>query len=299
MTLTKRKTRLCLIGLLAGLIAWPVTELFINTQSSFNSYLLFNLILGLIFGAVTGSVFGTAEGLTLNLRHRIPAGMAAGAILGVIGGAAGCFTGQGLLFLMGELTLSSADFRAIGFPLARAAGWIILGGCIGMVEGIRSRSAIKIRAGLKGGLIGGLLGGLALEYSRIVINDLMLARLTGLLIFGGMVGFFYSLVEKKLSAGILRCCNGPDRGKEFLLNQRRIRIGSARKNDLMITGYNGVSEEHAILSITESKNKKTLHVKSLNPLTPVSVNDIQKTEHNIFPEDVIRVGDARFLYRTA
>ena len=201
MTLNKRKIRLCLIGIIAGLTAWPFIEIFINTQSSFSNYLLFSIILGVLFGAITGAIFGAAEGITLNLYHRLKYGMTTGACLGIIGGIIGCLTGQAILFLIGENSLSASTFQNFGFPIARATGWVILGCCIGLVEGIRSKSKIKIRAGIQGGILGGLLGGLALEYSRLLIDDMMIARLLGLLLFGGMIGLFYSLAEYRLSAG--------------------------------------------------------------------------------------------------
>jgi len=297
MSLAMRRMFLCLIGLIAGLAVWPIAETAIKFQANFNSYLFFSIFLGLVFGLFMGGFFGTSEGITLSIKRRILTGIVTGAIIGILGGIVGFLIGQAALFLLGEIFVSSSTFKTIGFPVARSIGWAFLGIFIGMVEGIRAKSRIKIKTGILGGFLGGLVGGLALEYMRLLIDDIMIARMVGLLIFGLFIGLFYSIVESKLSAGVFRVLNGRSKGKEFILNQRRVKIGKSAKNDIVINAYSNVLDEHAMLIIKEHKNDKEVSIKSLNATFPVIVNDVKKDNHTLTINDVVQIGTAKFLYR--
>ena len=296
MTLKKRKILICLIGLLAGLATWPIAETAITLQSHFNFCFTFSVFLGFIFGFFMGGFFGSCEGVTLSIKHRIFTGMITGAVIGAIGGIAGFLIGQGTLFVLGEIFVKSSSFNTYGLPASRAVGWAILGVFIGIVEGVRSKSRKKIRAGLLGGLVGGFVGGLALEYTRMNIENIMFARLIGLLIFGGSIGFFYSMIEHALSAGVLRVLNGKNKGQEFILVQRRIKIGKSQKSDICIKKYANVMNDHALLSIKETKNDNYLILRSLHPTLPVTVNDMQKMKHKLLVNDVIQIGTAKLIY---
>lgn len=299
MTRKARQGALCLIGAAAALITWPLIELAVHLQAGFPAYLGFSLFLGAVFGVAAGAVFGTAEGITLGIRGRLRSGIAAGALIGAIGGAAGALTGQAVLFLAGDAVLYSTRASLIGLPLARAAGWTVLGAAIGSIEGIRSRSRLKLKSGLLGGIAGGFTGGLMIEYSRLILDSQTLARLTGLLAFGLLTGFFYGLAERRLSAGTLRCLNGPLKGYELVLNQRRIRIGTSKNSDIRLAGYADVEWDHALLLIREEKYSKRVSIKSRKPGNIITVNDVPAAVQPVRPDDVIRIGEARFQYRLA
>ena len=224
MSVLMRRIILCVIGLLAGLASWPALETLLMTQSSFPSLLVFSVFIGIIFGVFMGGFFGSGEGIIISVKKKLVSGIATGAVIGIVGGTVGFLVGQAALFFTGEyLVHSSRNFNTFGFPVSRAVGWAFLGIFIGMVEGVRAGSFDKIKVGMAGGLAGGFIGGLGLEYFRLLLPDIMLARLLGLLIFGGFIGFFYGLLEDRMSFGVLRVLNGRLRGKEFLVNQRRLR----------------------------------------------------------------------------
>ena len=297
MTRKKRQGALCLIGIAAALLTWPLVELAVHLQAGFPAYLGFSVFLGALFGLVMGAVFGTAEGITLGIRCRIRSGLLAGALIGAIGGIAGSLTGQAVLFFAGDAVIHSESARLLGLPLARAAGWLVLGGCIGAIEGIRSRSRHKLYSGVLGGITGGFLGGLLLEYSRLLIGSMTLARLVGLLLFGFLIGLFYGLAERRLSAGVLRCLNGAMKGHELILNQRRIRLGSSPRSDISIRGYRDVTADHALLTIREERYGKRLELRCLDPAAQLAVNDQETRQQTLRPDDVFRLGGARFQFR--
>jgi len=294
MSTLMRRIFLCLIGMAAGLGAWPFSEATLLFQSSFPSYLVFTIFLGMIFGLLMGAFFGTSDGIIMSAKSNIAGGAIQGALVGLIGGMAGFIIGQGALFVAGDMLIHSAKgFNTIALPVSRAIGWAFLGVFIGMVDGIRSMSFNKIKVGILGGITGGFLGGLALEYSMLIIPGIALSRLIGLLIFGLFIGFSYGFVENRLSFGVLRLLNGKYKGTEFLVTQRKLKIGSAKKNTIVLLGYDKISDTHAELTVKGD----TVVIKKSSPKTIITVNDDKVDEHELLMDDVVQIGSAKFQYK--
>ena len=293
MSVLVRRLILCALGALAGLAAWPLTEWVLTRQAGFPSYLLFSTVVGMVFGLFLGAFFGSSEGIFTSVPARIARGAAAGAAVGLAGGVAGFLVAQAALFLAGEVLLASyRRVQQVGIPLARAAGWAILGLFVGAAEGLRSRSGRRIGVGVLGGLIGGFLGGLALEYARLLFPAISLARLAGLVLFGLLLGFFYGLVESRLAFGVLHVLNGALQGKEYLITQGKVRIGAAERSEVRLAGYAGVADEHAALR----RRRDDVVIERLDPRFPVQVNEEAVEERALRMEDVIRIGSAKFIY---
>lgn len=293
MSTLMRKLVFGFIGLLAGLAAWPIAELVLSTQSAFPSYLVFTITLGIVFGAVMGGFFGSIEGITLSIRPRIMPGIITGVLVGAIGGAAGFLIGQGVLFLVSDMFFhSNKTLQAYGIPISRTIGWGFLGFFIGTVEGVRARSWTKIKVGMAGGIVGGLLGGIAISYLGLLSPSLTLSRLSGLLILGLLIGLFYGLFEKQFSQGVLKLLNGKLKGKEYLLVQKTIRIGSSDKADIQLAGYKNVADSHALMKAVSGD----VVIKGLRAEDRVIVNELNITEHTLKFEDVVQIGAAKFLF---
>jgi hypothetical protein len=281
------------VGLLAGLAAWPAAEITLLFQSCFPSYLVFSIFLGAVFGIFLGAFFGSGDGIIMSHRRSIATGVARGVFIGALGGAIGFLIGQAVLFLTGEYLIHSMKrFNTVGMPVSRAIGWAVLGLFAGMVDGVRSRSWNKVRVGIIGGISGGFLGGLALEYFRTAFPETVFARLLGLLIFGLFIGLFYGLVEVRLSYGVLTLLNGRFKGREFLINQKKLRIGVLDKNDIRLEGYHNVSDFHALVSV-----KKDDVFISRGEDGRLFVNDDPVNEQMLKYEDVIKIGSAKLLYQ--
>jgi len=293
MSTIKRRIFLCLVGLLAGLAAWPAAEITLLFQADFPSYLVFSIFLGAVFGIFIGAFFGSGDGIIMSHRRSIVTGVTRGLAIGALGGAIGFLVGQGALFLTGEYLIHSMRrFNTVGMPVSRAIGWAVLGVFVGMVDGVRSRSWNKIRIGIIGGVTGGFVGGLALEYFRIVFSETVFARLLGLLLFGLFIGLFYGFVEVRLSYGVLTLLNGRFKGKEFLINQKRLGIGGQEKNEIKLEGYRDVSERHALVRV----KKDDVFISRVEGAR-LYVNDDPVDEHMLKYEDVIKIGSAKLLYQ--
>ena len=287
-----RKLIFALIGLLAGLAAWPVTEVILYFQALFPSYLIFSVAQGVCVGGVMGGFFGSIESITLSKRGSIIPSVFMGSIIGIFGGLIGFLIGQGVLSLVVDYSLSSQIFTNWGIPISRITGWTCLGLFIGSVEGIRSMSWIKIKVGIAGGLIGGLLGGLSLEFLRLLIPEIMYARLVGLLIMGTLIGVFYSLIEHRYSNGVLKLLNGKLKNKEFLIVNKLTKIGSSGQSDILLKDYTGIADFHAEIF---SRNNKIL-IANLDSKSPVIVNEYRIKEHLLKYEDIIHIGTAKLLF---
>jgi len=282
-----------LIGLLAGLAAWPFSETILVLQPYFSSYFIFIITLGFVFGGLMGGFLGSSEGITLSVKSRILPGIILGMILGALGGAVGFLIGQGALWIVSELILHSNKLLQVyGIPISRAIGWAFLGVFIGSVEGFRTLSWAKIRVGIAGGIIGGVLGGIALEYFRIRFPEELFGRLAGSLILGLLIGVFYGLFEKRFSKGVLKLLNGKLKGKEFLLLQKNIRLGSSKKAEIHLPEYAEVADIHAILKTKKSE----MVINNVDTQNRVLVNELNISEHQLKLDDVIQVGSAKFWF---
>jgi hypothetical protein len=270
------------IGVLGGLAAFALVGIVAMLKESFGSYLLFNIVMGSCFGLAIGAVLGSAEGIVHGNKKKIISGLILGALTGIAGGVVGVFLGQSLLL---KMTAIKGEMAPLLAALIQALCWMIMGMFVSMGEGFRSRSGHKLLYGVLGGMAGGLLGGFVLE--------VLTSRLLGLIILGGSITFFYALMEKNFSRGVLRVLNGPMKGKKLALNQRALTVGQGDKNDLALIGYRDVEEKcHAVIHV---KSDQTV-IEPFSHRYEVFVNDTKIQKTILKYEDVIRIGDARFLY---
>ena len=287
-----RKLVFGLIGLLGGLGAWPVAEVILYFQALFPSLLIFSVAQGIGVGVIMGGFFGSIESITLSKRGGIIPSIFMGSLIGIFGGLIGFLLGQVSLSIVLEFALSSQGFVDYGIPVSRVIGWTILGLFIGSVEGIRSLSWNKIKVGIKGGLIGGFLGGLSLEFLRLIIPEIMYARLVGLLIMGFLIGIFYSLIEHRYSIGVLKLLNGKLKNKEFLIVNKLTKIGASDGSDIQLKDYTGIDDHHAKIYIREDK----ILIANQDSASPVIINEYRIREHLLKYDDIIHIGTAKLLF---
>jgi hypothetical protein len=293
MSLALRIVIFGIIGIFAGMAAWPFTELILFYQPSFPNLLLFNIALGIAVGICIGGSFGMSEGLLSSTRAKLKAGIITGIIIGAVGGVLGFIAGQAALLFIGTHAFNSTGrYNQYGIPLSRAVGWALFGLFVGIGEGLRSRSGAKVRNGIIGGFIGGLLGGLVVEYARFYSPQNHFVRLGGLVVLGGCIGMFYGLIENRLTEGSLRMLSGPMAGREFLLSQKTVRIGESDKTEVTLSGYRNVADCH--MEIKRAKNSFTIVDAGTKRSTFVNDQKIESTR--LKNGDVIRIGDAQFQF---
>jgi hypothetical protein len=294
MSLTMRILFFGLTGIVAGILAWPFAEGIIFFQTYFPSYLVFTIATGVVIGFAMGGIFGSSEGLLSMSGPKMRSGILMGIVIGILAGIAGFLCGQAALLFVGTMFFNSGmSFKYVGLPISKAIGWAIFGVCIGLTEGIRSKSINKLRNGIIGGLAGGLLGGFVFEYIRILAPGSIYGRLTGLVVLGLLIGILYGLIEANLSKASLYMLNGELRGREFPLTQGFTTVGSSPLTVVGIPGYDKVADVHAEIK----KKRKDFVLADSGTKGGTFVNDEKVKEKVLDDGDVIRVGEAQFLFK--
>ncbi len=294
MTTKKKRILLTVLGLLTGLAVWPSTELLISYQHQFSGYAAFFAALGAMAGLVAGGFFGSVDGILSVDFQKGLSGVLLGAFWGILSGVAGFSAGQFLLSLLmriqadPELTPPPAVLTAV-----RGGSWALFGLLLSLMEGVKRRSPRLLAVGALGGLTGGLAGGTVLQLLQGLFPGILLARMAGFLLLFSLLGFFYSFFEWKLSWGVLYLLNGPRKGREYLINQRRIRIGTDDFSDIVLEGYRGVRPEHANLAVREGR----LWIEKMDSEAVVRVNEEETEDQELKYEDVIHLGQARFFLK--
>ncbi|MBN1412658.1 MAG: FHA domain-containing protein [Spirochaetales bacterium] len=294
MSLGMRIVFFAVIGVFAGVLAWPFVELVLFFQASLLNLLLFSVVTGMTVGIFMAGFFGSSEGIITKSFQKIRMGVLFGVILGIIGGGVGTIAGQAFVLFLGTFFFNSGTlYKYIGLPLSRALGWACLGLFVGSVEGIRTRSFAKIRNGLIGGFLGGIIGGLLFEYLKFLFPESIFSRLVGLSFLGLLIGIFYALVENKMARATLYLLNGKDRGKEFLLTQRKTDIGDSPKTAVNLDGYKDMEPVHTVIE----RKKDGYVLTDAGGTTKTLVNDDVVKTRALEDGDVIRVGEAQFLFK--
>jgi len=295
MTHTKKSFLYSLFGLLAALTAWPLMELLAQFQTIFPSMLLYSLASGALLGCIFGLIIGSGEGIVTAIRPRVIKGALTGAVLGIAGGLLGFLLGQAVVLLLSNSVFTSnEDIRRWSVPVSRAIGWSVIGICVSLTEGIRARSLQRSAMGIIGGIVGGVAGALVFEAARYLSEAVFIARLFGLAVMGLGIGLVFSLIERALAVGVLRILNGKLKAKEYVISSKRVRIGNSEKNDIILPGYAGVAPQHAHITLKQ----KGAVITPLQEDTPVFVNEQKQDSRKLKWEDVIKIGSAKFLFKT-
>jgi hypothetical protein len=146
---------MALVGAIAGLLCW-------TTQVWLSDYLVGSQERNWLFVGLSATLMGAfIGGMTVGFADRwtadkvVPSWVLAGVLLGAI---AGILSGALYIPLEGRIAQASSPTAAV---VLRSMIWLIAGGLIGLVTGLRWVSANPLRPmhSLFGGLLGGALGG--------------------------------------------------------------------------------------------------------------------------------------------
>lgn len=191
------------LGALGGLLGWWIVGGF-TTE-------LWNIWLAYLFsGAGLGLCIGGCVALTDGAL--VKRSLSRAILDGLLGAGAGMVAGMIGLLLAWQLFLATGG----GFA-GRAAGWMILGGAIGLSDLLVSRRLNRAIYGALGGLAGGLVGGLLYEgLIRLFFQQsnqaLVVVGGIGLIVVGACIGALIPLARQALARAELRVLNGEQSG---------------------------------------------------------------------------------------
>lgn len=232
-------------GIIGGLLAWGVSELFFSPDSRRNMQLSLYVGVGIwmgIIGGVMGMVLGASEGVASGSREKAVSGGMIGAVVGLIGGF---ISGMIAQFFYSALREGLKPGEMGQQVLARTIGWAVAGFGIGLAQGIQSKQKKKIINGVIGGLLGGALGGLAFDFIGSSASTASISRFFGIVAMGGFTGGAIGLVEEARKEAWLRVVAGPLTGKQFILYGAVTRIGRSPDCEITLVKDPVVWPEHA------------------------------------------------------
>jgi hypothetical protein len=238
----------CLIGGWAAFLSWLFTEipfhLWIDEDSKLAVFLA--IVMATFVAIAIGGGVSLASGLTnpnlANLLKRLGLGFAGG----LLGGLLGSILGACIFGLLQAVPV-------LGF-LSRVLGWTLIGVGVGVTEGIFDRNIKKIRNGLFGGAVGGFLAGLFFVPISYVIGNPMSSRAFAFVLLGLCIGLFIGLAQVILKEAWLTVEQGFRAGRQMILGQDQITMGTSEKASLIFIAYGAKGVEPIHLKISKQKD---------------------------------------------
>src|SRR3954453_18690457 len=145
---------MALVGAIAGLICWAL-QIWITDLGLIHDQTLSNILVPAIMGALIGGMtvgFSDHWSSERVVARWVLAGVALGALAGTV---------SGILYIPILTNVIQGNRSPLGALLGRPLTWMIAGGLIGLVTGLRWFGVNGLRSGtaLIGGLVGGGIGG--------------------------------------------------------------------------------------------------------------------------------------------
>lgn len=236
-----------LIGGWAAFASWMFAEIlfhnWIDEQGSKVAIILAILMATFVAIAIGGGV-SMASGLTnpklANLAKRLLLGCAGG----LVGGFFATILGACVFYVAEQVPL-------LGF-LVRVFGWTLIGVSVGVTEGIIERNMKKIRNGLLGGAIGGFLAGVLFVPISWITRSPMSSRAFSFVLLGLFIGFFIGLAQVILKQAWLTVESGFRPGRQMILGQDIITMGTSEKSSLIFIAYGAKGVEPTHLKISKT-----------------------------------------------
>lgn len=227
------------LGALGGLLGWWIVGSFETTAWAIVPAYLFT---GAGLGAAIGGCVAVTDGAIIKRSAR------RGWRDGIAGALAGALAGMlGLLLAWQAFLLLGGGFAG------RAAGWMLLGGAIGLSDMLVTRRLNRAIYGMLGGLAGGLVGGFLYEaltqafrsqsdQAQVVVGGV------GLIAVGACIGALIPFARQVLSRGELRVLSGEQSGMVREISDT-VSIGRYDGCDLYLPDA-GVEWRHALIRRT-------------------------------------------------
>jgi hypothetical protein len=250
-----------------------------------------------IIGGVLGFVLRAWEGFSSGVAAR---GWRDGAVGALVGTAAGFVGGWTAEWTFQEMLRSLDPFESAGalenrLRLSRSLAWGFFGLCLGGGLGV-SGGTKKVVNGLIGGAVGGVLGGLAFQEIAFSSTDpdagLML-RLVGMTITAVGIAVGVGLVEHLRRDAWVSIVSGPMAGKEYILYNDEMVLGSDHRNDVVLVKDPAVLVNHAAIQ-RDPAGRCTLVA---SPGALVWVNGHQVSRQRLAAGDELTLGATTMSYQ--
>lgn len=297
--------QMTLAGLLGGLLAWGLVELF-TTQSSATAgeVAVANIGFTMLLGFGIGLVLAGWDGIVTRSKEKTWRSVrTAGPVLAVttlIGGVIAHLIYSNWVQSIVASTLSEAialgwtdqqflDALQSQMHLPRGVAWAIVGLAVGVGLSLASRQRQRIINGAIGGLIGGFVGGALFDFFSSDVS----ARLVGIAITGAAIGLAIGLVEVARRQHWLEISSGGMAGKQFILYSGTTSVGASPECDVTLIKDPQIAPVHARLE----SGPNGLVATSADPHTPALVNGAVLAQQTLRDGDMLQFGSTLLRYR--
>ena len=301
-----------LFGLIGGAVAWLFSEIF-DPSAPFYQYaednweslslegikMYMRIGTGVFNAFIAGLIsllLALGEEIYRGARDRIIKVIAIRFGIGFGFGFIGGFIAQMIYSAILSTDATESMFNQI---LARSIAWTFVGISIGLSQGLFPKNGRKIKNGFIGGSIGGFLGGLlfdiigsALMYS--MDDSGIVSRGIAIIVIGGLTGFGIGLVEQLTKQSWLKVVRGDFEGKEFILHQPVVTIGSMTPSQIVLFKDKLVSPQHAAVQLDRGRHM----IIDQGSANGTYVNGARVSMQSLREGDNIAVGNTVMIYHT-
>lgn len=288
---------LSLAGVIAGFLIWvlwsnlptPADSTSANLQSSFTITIAIAILLAVADSGLNRSLAKLGRSLLIAIPVAVAAGLAFGYAANSIYSAMVESTWQSLVDA-GLSPLNESFFVEFGNRnhLNRGLAWSLLGLAAGIAVGAPSLALRRVLITSAGGFIGAFVGGFVFDYFQGEAE----AQITGLVITGAAVGLSVSLLEQATKSSWLEITRGGMAGKQFILYQNSITIGSSPTANVTLIKDPAISP----IAATIRRVGSTVTLITEDRSRPISVDGVSAFEHRLQEGSLITFGstDVRF-----
>lgn len=280
---------LMLAGGLGALIAWAVREPSAPRLLDPARWAAWEGLTGVVLGLLVGMFLGALNGQLQGSRTHLLRGTVGGMLIGAISGGLGITLGSYFYSMGANVPVLSV--------VARAVGWAIFGGLIGLGQGVVGASIKRSFYGLVGGIIGGALGGLAFEFAGILLAPATLAvegssetgtipRAIGFTLLGACIGLMIGVVETSARQAWVRLILGRNEGKDWAIFDDNTFLGRQENVQIPLFGDASVAPIHAVIQ----KSKGMYFLSACDPSLLVLLNGQPIQQAPLASGDIFQIG---------
>lgn len=173
--------------------------------------------------------------------------------------------------------------------LNRGLAWSLLGLAAGLTVGLTSLAIKRILITAAGGFFGAFVGGFLFDY----FQGEDVAQITGLAVTGAAVGLSVSLLEQVTKSSWLEIVKGGMAGKQFILYQSNITIGSSPSANVTLIKDNAIPPIAAVIK----KFGNSATIQSAAPGLPITVDGVSGFEHPLKEGSLVLLGSTEVRFR--
>jgi hypothetical protein len=298
---------LLMAGLVGGVLAFALTKLSDvvleglglaenTTVSNVTFTFLLAFAIGLVVSIADPLFSRNTSKLATTAAIAIPAAIVFGLVIGLIASAYYSLAidrvyddANELAFALNWSDAQYYDYISSQYHLPRGIAWSLVGIAAGLTVGLASRSWKRLGLAVAGGAVGGFIGGFVFDF----ITGEALAQIAGIVILGGLIGGSVALLEQAAKSRWIEIAAGGMAGKQFILYQSEITVGSAPNADITLIKDPGIAP---IAARVVSRGSQTT-IEALNQNCPVYLNGRLMTRENLSDQDMISIGSTEIRFR--